>query len=125
MTANGRCSTTRIRPYEILQNKLIDFATMQKFRRFARYWDLVYNSGNFVQTAPLTWEGKPSAFHAFMEWTDWLYERTRRTDAIALARLMEFLFEFLTVNFNLEPAMVAGKLWVDYRCGGRKDKPGF
>jgi len=28
-------------PYEILQNKLIDFATMQRLRRFARYWDMV------------------------------------------------------------------------------------
>ena len=37
-------------PYEILQNRLIDFATMQKLRRFARYWDLVGNSGNFVET---------------------------------------------------------------------------
>ena len=42
-------------PYEILQNKLIDFATMQKLRRFARYWDLVGNSGNFVETTPLIW----------------------------------------------------------------------
>jgi hypothetical protein len=38
-------------PYEILQNKLIDFATMQRLRRFARYWDLVGNSGNFIETA--------------------------------------------------------------------------
>jgi radical SAM superfamily enzyme YgiQ (UPF0313 family) len=45
-------------PYEILQNRLIDFATMQKLRRFARYWDLVGNSGNFVETTPLIW-GKP------------------------------------------------------------------
>jgi len=42
-------------PYEILQNKLIDFATMQKLRRFARYWDLVGNSGNFIETTPLLW----------------------------------------------------------------------
>jgi hypothetical protein len=42
-------------PYEILQNKLIDFFTMQKMRRFARYWDLVGNSGNFVDTTPLIW----------------------------------------------------------------------
>ena len=35
-------------PYEILQNRLIDFATMQRLRRFAKYWDLVGNSGNFV-----------------------------------------------------------------------------
>ena len=37
-------------PYEILQNRLIDFATMQKLRRFARYWDLVGNSGNFIES---------------------------------------------------------------------------
>jgi len=36
-------------PYEILRNKLIDFATMQKLRRFARYWDLVGNSGKFIE----------------------------------------------------------------------------
>ena len=42
-------------PYEILQNKLVDFATMQRLRRFARYWDLVGNSGNFIETTPLIW----------------------------------------------------------------------
>src|SRR2546427_3623551 len=42
-------------PYEILQNKLIDFPTMQKLRRFARYWELMSNSGNFVETTPLLW----------------------------------------------------------------------
>jgi hypothetical protein len=43
-------------PYEILQNKLIDFATMQRMRRFAKYWDIVGNSGNFVETTPLDLE---------------------------------------------------------------------
>jgi radical SAM superfamily enzyme YgiQ (UPF0313 family) len=42
-------------PYEILSNRLIDFAMMQRLRRFARYWDMVGNSGNFVETAPLLW----------------------------------------------------------------------
>ena len=42
-------------PYELLQNKLLDFATMQRLRRFARYWDLVANSGNFVETTPMLW----------------------------------------------------------------------
>jgi radical SAM superfamily enzyme YgiQ (UPF0313 family) len=37
-------------PYEILQNKLLDFATMQRLRRFARCWDLTGNSGNFLET---------------------------------------------------------------------------
>jgi len=33
------------RPYEVLRTKQIDFPTMQRMRRFARYWDLIANSG--------------------------------------------------------------------------------
>jgi radical SAM superfamily enzyme YgiQ (UPF0313 family) len=110
-------------PYEILQNRLIDFATMQKLRRFSRYWDLVGNSGNFVATTALIWENASSPFAAFMRFSEWLHERAGRTDSIALARLMEWLLEFLTVERQLEARRVAGALWNDYRRGGRRDKP--
>jgi hypothetical protein len=111
-------------PYEILQNKLIDFGTMQKLRRFARYWDLVGNSGNFIATTPLIW-GASSPFHNFLRFSEWLYARTGRTDGIALTRLMESLFEFLTGELRLDARPVAEALWRDYRRGGRHDKPGF
>jgi radical SAM superfamily enzyme YgiQ (UPF0313 family) len=112
-------------PYEILQNKLIDFATMQKLRRFARYWDLVGNSGNFIGSAPLIWSRDASAFRAFMRWSEWLHARVGRTDSIALVRLMELLFEFLSGELEREPRNVAEALWSDYRRGGRQDKPSF
>ncbi|MGA9452156.1 MAG: DUF4080 domain-containing protein [Verrucomicrobiia bacterium] len=132
-------------PYEILQNKLIDFATMQKLRRFARYWDLVGNSGNFIETTPLIWavgrdsrragtEGEsrlagtlapPSPFHAFLHFSDWLHARTRRTDSIALVRLLELLFEYLTGELRLDPQRAAGTLCRDYQRSGRHDKPAF
>jgi hypothetical protein len=71
-------------PYEILQTKLIDFFTMQRLRRFARYWDLVGNSGNFVETTPLLWrDGSP--FQGFMRFADWLYAQTKQTHSIALS----------------------------------------
>ena len=111
-------------PYEILQNRLIDFATMQRLRRFARYWDLVGNSGNFVETAPFIW-GNSSAFHAHLRLSDWLHTRTHRTDSIALVRLMELLFEFLTAELQLAAKPVAEVIWRDYQRGGRHDKPGF
>lgn len=111
-------------PYEILQNKLIDFATMQKLRRFARYWDLVGNSGNFIETTPLIWRGG-SPFAGFLRWSEWLYAETKRTDSIALLRLMELLFEFLTSERGLDAREVAIKLWSDYQRGGRHDRPGF
>jgi radical SAM superfamily enzyme YgiQ (UPF0313 family) len=111
-------------PYEILQSKLIDFATMQKLRRFARYWDLVGNSGNFVETTPHLW-GEVSPFNGFMRWTEWVHARVGRTDGIALVRLMELLYEFLTGELRLDPGQVGGALWRDYQRGGRRDKPAF
>jgi hypothetical protein len=112
-------------PYEILQNRLLNFATMQKLRRFSRYWDLVGNSGNFVETTPLLWRGQSSPFWSFMRWSEWLYSRTSRTDSIALVRLMELLFEFLTHELKLDPREAALHLWRDYERGGRHDKPAF
>lgn len=112
-------------PYEILQNKLLGFATLQQVRRFARYWDLVGNSGNFVETTPLIWAGEASPFAAFMRWSQWLHGRVGRTDSIALMRLMELLFEFLTRERQLDPYSIAAVLWRDYQRGGRHDKPMF
>jgi radical SAM superfamily enzyme YgiQ (UPF0313 family) len=111
-------------PYEILQNKLLDFATMQRLRRFARYWDLTGNSGNFLEATPLIWRDT-SPFQNFLRWSDWLHARVKRTDSIALMRLMELLFEFLTAELQLDKKLVAETLWRDYKRGGRHDKPGF
>jgi radical SAM superfamily enzyme YgiQ (UPF0313 family) len=38
---------SRNAPYEILSNRLLSFEQVNGLRRFARYWDLVGNSGNF------------------------------------------------------------------------------
>jgi len=111
-------------PYEILQSKLIDFATMQRLRRFARYWDMVGNSGNFIETTPLLWKNAPP-YQSFLHFSDWLHVRTNRTDGIALTRLIELLFEFLTAELHLDPKAVAEIVWRDYRRGGRHDKPCF
>jgi hypothetical protein len=112
-------------PYEILQTRLIDFATMQRLRRFARYWDLVGNSGNFVETTRLTWSGDASPFKSFLKWSDWLHAKTNRTDSIALARLMELLFTYLTKELNQSQRTVAETLWRDMENAGRKEKPAF
>ncbi|MCI0536833.1 MAG: B12-binding domain-containing radical SAM protein [Verrucomicrobiales bacterium] len=112
-------------PYEILQNKLLDFETMQRLRRFARYWDLVGNSGNFVETAPLLWKQSGKPFESFMRWSDWLYGATGRKHGIALGELAEILFTYLTTELGLEPAEVAPVLWRDYQRGGRSDRPAF
>lgn len=112
-------------PYEILQTKLMDFAALQRMRRFARFWDLIGNSGNFVRTAPLIWSGGGSPFQEFMRLSDWLHERLGRHHSIPLAQLGEYLFLFLTETRNLPPQIVAAAIWQDYQAGGRSDKPPF
>jgi len=134
-------------PYEILQTKLIDFATMQRMRRFARYWDLIANSGNFVESLGLLWEGEASAeppacpataarqeprppdtsspFRRFMALTEWLHARVGQTHGITLSNLFEQIFTYLTDTCDHDHEKVAQVLWRDYQRGGRSDRPAF
>src|SRR3954462_7166646 len=61
-------------PYEVLQTRLVDFATMQRLRRFSKFWDIYGNSGHFTETLPLLWrDGSP--FTGVIAFSDWLHER--------------------------------------------------
>lgn len=81
-------------PYDILQNDLISFHTMQKMKRFARFWDMVYNSGNFKKSAALLWkEGK--VYDGFYAFSEWLYTQTESTWQISLDRLAQLIFRYL------------------------------
>lgn len=82
-------------PYEILQNNQISFQEMQEMKRFARFWDLTYNSGNFKQTIKLLWpDGK--VFEHFLAFSRWLYQQSESTSHIALDRLAEYVFKYLS-----------------------------
>ena len=112
-------------PYEILRNKLIDFATMQRMRRFARFWDLIANSGNFLETTPFIWKRNSSPFAAFMELSEWLFARVGRQHSIGLINLAELFFQFLTEQIGLEKTEVAQILWRDWQRAGRSERPKF
>jgi hypothetical protein len=60
-----------------------------------------------------------------MRFTEWLFVHVGRTDGIALIRLAELLFQFLTEELELEREAVARTLWRDYQRGGRRDQPAF
>jgi len=117
---------TPLPTYEILRNKLIDFPTMQRLRRFARYWDLLGNSGNFVETVPLVWTAKgASPFFCFLRLSDWLFAGEGRHHAIALVTLMELVFSYITTELHQDSTMVAASLWRDFQRGGRGELPPF
>jgi hypothetical protein len=108
-----------------LATKLIDFATMQRIRRYSRFWDLIANSGNFIETTPLIWAGGDSPFQSFMALSDWLFAQVGQSHGIALVQLAEKLFHFLVDVHGLPKKRVADAIWQDYQRGGRSDRPAF
>ena len=107
-------------PYEILASNIIPFTLMQDMKRFARFWDLVYNSGNFTKTFLLLVKDK-SVYETFRAFSKWLFEQTHSTWQISLDRLAFYLFEFITKTQALEEQKVADILVEDIlKVSGRK-----
>lgn len=108
-------------PYDILQNDLISFSKMQEMKRFARFWDIIYNSGNFQKTTTLLFEdGK--VYENFYDLTNWLYKRSESTYKISLDRMAEFLYEYMSKKHDKE--QVANMILQDVMgVGGRKIPP--
>lgn len=80
-------------PYQILSTDRINFSMMQRIVRFARYWDLVANSGRFAERLPVVLGDRP--FARFMALSDWLYAQTDATHRISPERLARLLDTWL------------------------------
>ena len=111
-------------PYEVLSTRVLSAADLGRLRRFARVWDLVGNSGNFVESLPLLWRDK-SPFWTLWRLTEWLHERLGRFVGIPLLKLTELVFEFATSQLGRELDEIAPILLRDYQRGGRSDLPLF
>lgn len=110
-------------PYDILATGTIDFLTMQKLKRFARYWDIVYNSGNFKQSVTLLWEDG-DVFEGFWGFTDYFYQNTQSTHQIGIERVVKYLFTYLTTKKGKDKKEVATLLANDLgKIKGRKIPP--
>ena len=101
-------------PYEILSTRDIAFPDMQRMRRFARYWDIVVNSGHFTGTLKLLWRDEASPFAGFLRFSDWLHATLRRTHMIALHVVAQSLFDFLTQEEAVDHDVAASTLEADW-----------
>ncbi len=110
-------------PYNILCNDRLDFATVQRLSRFARYWDLVGNTGRFPDALPLLLGDDP--FARFLGFSDWLYHTTGQTHRIALDRLFDLVFRWLTREAGVGEAAARTALSADYIGCGAKGCPDF
>jgi radical SAM superfamily enzyme YgiQ (UPF0313 family) len=110
-------------PYNILATDVIDFATMQRLSRFARYWDIVANSGRYPRTTPLLLGESP--FAHFLMLSDWLYAKTKQTHALAHERLVHLLHEHLVDVRVLDRGEVEAAVLADYRDAGGRTRLAF
>jgi hypothetical protein len=112
-------------PYEILSTKELDFATMQRLRRFAKYWEIFSNSGRFPHALRLLLGGatespvRASPFSAFFDFSSWLHARGCKTSGIALNRQIELLGEWLAQAHSDDEVKAA--LVADYQRSGKRD----
>lgn len=103
-------------PYQVIATANWPFADLQRLGRFARYWDLIGNSGRFAVARPLLLGDQP--FARFMALGDWLFAHTRQTHQIALERLFVLLREGMVEALALPDAAVLEALVQDYRRSG-------
>ncbi|MBL6990254.1 MAG: B12-binding domain-containing radical SAM protein [Bacteriovoracaceae bacterium] len=111
-------------PYNLLFNKLIDYPTMNLMERFAKFWDKLYNSGNFKNTVELIWQDS-SPFWGFYSFCDWALGQKLSNYGLSLNRLAEHLFVFLTKHKSLSPTEVTKVLSLDMLAVKGRQLPPF
>ncbi len=88
-------------PYDILQNSEIPFDMMQKIKRFTRFWDMVYNSGNFKKSATYLWRDG-GVYDGFFAFSQWIYAQTESTWQISLDRLAHLVYRYVVEVLHVD-----------------------
>jgi hypothetical protein len=109
-------------PYTVQQTAAVDAPTVQRFVRFARYWDLLANSGRFKASLSILLDG-PSPFAAFLCFADWLWQATGQTSRLTPESLVDSLFDYLTDVIGREKESLRQTLLADYLSSGARANP--
>lgn len=109
-------------PYTVQQTGAVEAATVQRFTRLARYWDLLANSGRFRQTLPLLLDA-PSPFTAFLAFSDWLWQRSGQTHRLTPEQLVDSLFAYLSGVTGRYRESARSALLADYQASGARANP--
>jgi radical SAM superfamily enzyme YgiQ (UPF0313 family) len=110
-------------PYNILSTGDIDFVTMQRVNRFARFWDMIGNSGRFRETLPAILGDDP--FHRFLRLSDTMYALAGSTWKISLKRIFELVYTVLCEHMGAKPEIIRASLMLDYQRSGQKGQLEF
>ncbi|MCF6300252.1 MAG: DUF4080 domain-containing protein [Proteobacteria bacterium] len=107
-------------PYNILSTRDISFTDLQRVSRFARYWDIIGNSGRFPNTLPLIFGNQ--AFNEFMRFSDTLFASEASTWKISQRRMYVLIYRTLTEHMDRDKGLVFEALQKDFDRSGEKGK---
>lgn len=99
-------------PYEILTNVNISFLQMQELSRFARFWDLIGNSGRFTKSLKYLIHRSP--FANFYKLSEGIYKHCGQTHKIGFERLVELIYS-IGKDMVPDPAELEKLLISDYQ----------
>ena len=99
-------------PFNIVSTDRVSFMTMQRINRFARYWDMIGNSGRFKYSLPYILSDEP--FDDFMAITEWIFNKTGQIHKINLKKLFELISQSVEALFPNRHALVIAKIKLDY-----------
>lgn len=108
-------------PYTVQSTAAVSAQTMQAFTRFARYWDLVANSGRFARTLPLLLGDSP--FQNFWLFSQWLWAQHEKTAGWSPDALVDALYDFLVDQRGMASEPVRAALLADYGASGAHVQP--
>jgi len=105
-------------PFNILSTDRVSFTTMQRINRFARYWDMIGNSGRFKTSLPHILSDEP--FDDFMAITEWIFNKTGQIHKINLKKLFELISQAVEAIYPEKHEYVISKIEVDYEAAKLK-----
>lgn len=108
-------------PYTVQATADVPAEQMQAFTRFARFWDLVANSGRFGRTLPLLLGDAP--FAHFWRFSETLWAAHRKTVGWSPDALVDALHAHLVQERGLDAIAVRDALLADYAASGAHVQP--
>jgi radical SAM superfamily enzyme YgiQ (UPF0313 family) len=106
-------------PYQVLRTKTMSFDTIQRMTRYANFWDLVANSGNFKNTMEIVSElasqrSVPSLFWEMDEMSAYLSKKHPQGHSVALLNLLDSVWLYLRDVKRVDEARLKDALIRDY-----------
>ncbi len=119
-----------VSPFQILQTKTMNFNEIQEMSRFAHFWDLFANSGNFKGTLELLSNlaqerSDHSLFWLFYDFSKFLAFRHPQGHGVALLNLVESVWIYLTEELQYPRIKARETLIRDYTGNIKRDIPRF